>query len=151
MLSVHLDNPLTGEHILVSPHRARRPWLGQVEPPQPLSLPTYDPACYLCPGNARIGGERNPAYDSVYAFTNDFAALGPPPVPDAPEPVHKLLASESVHGRCDVVVFHPRHDLTLAHLETKDIVVVIEEWKRIYVQRSEEEGIRYVQIFEVSS
>jgi len=141
-------NPLTGEYILVSPHRARRPWLGQVEPPQPLSLPSYDPACYLCPGNARAGGAVNPAYESTFTFENDFAALSPPPVPEAPEPLHHLLAMKSVHGRCDVVIFHPRHDLTIAHLEKEDITKIIAEWKRIYSARSVEDGIQYVQIFE---
>lgn len=145
-----LVNPLTGEYILVSPHRARRPWLGQVEPPQPLSLPSYDPACYLCPGNSRAGGTANPPYESTFTFENDFAAISPPPIPEAPEPLHHLLAMKSVHGRCDVVIFHPRHDLTIAHLEKEDIMKIIAEWKRIYSQRSVEDGIQYVQIFEVS-
>jgi len=43
-------NPLTGEWILVSPHRTQRPWLGQVEKPSAESRPQYDPHCYLCQG-----------------------------------------------------------------------------------------------------
>ncbi|EJD08531.1 galactose-1-phosphate uridylyltransferase [Fomitiporia mediterranea MF3/22] len=141
-------NPLTDEYILVSPHRARRPWLGQIEPPQPSSLPQYDPSCYLCPGNKRAGGHQNDAYTSTYTFNNDYAALAPAPVPPPPEPAHPLLAYNSVHGECDVIVFHPRHDLTLARLSLDDISIVIREWIRIYEERSKEEGIRYVQIFE---
>lgn len=148
---LNLDNPLTDEYILVSPHRAKRPWLGQVEPPQPPSLPQYDPACYLCPGNKRIGGIQNEAYSSTYSFSNDFAALAPAPVPAPPPPPHPLLASRAVHGRCDVVVFHPRHDLTLPRLDPNSLSAVVDEWVRIYEQRSIEHGIRYVQIFEVSS
>ncbi|KAL5531325.1 hypothetical protein ACEPAG_4202 [Sanghuangporus baumii] len=141
-------NPLTDEYILVSPHRARRPWLGQVEPPQPPSLPQYDPACYLCPGNKRAGGIVNDAYTSTFIFANDFAALAPAPVPAPPEPPHPLLASRAVHGRCDVIVFHPRHDLTLARLDPSSISAVINEWIRVYKERSSLDGIRYVQIFE---
>ncbi|KAI5120360.1 hypothetical protein M0805_006883 [Coniferiporia weirii] len=141
-------NPLTEEYILVSPHRARRPWLGQVEPPQPLSLPEYDPSCYLCPGNERAGGVTNHTYSSTFTFANDFAALASAPIPPPPEPVHPLLATRPVHGRCDVLVFHPRHDLTLARLGLDDISSIIDEWVRIYTQRSLEDGIKYIQIFE---
>src|SRR5215211_8476739 len=70
-------NPLAGEWVLVSPHRARRPWQGQVEKPAPAERPAYDPGCYLCPGNARVGGERNPPYEATFVFENDFAALRP--------------------------------------------------------------------------
>ena len=68
-------NPLTGEWVLVSPHRTQRPWLGQVEKLPPDNRPVYDPKCYLCPGNERAGGEHNPAYTNTFVFTNDFAAL----------------------------------------------------------------------------
>ena len=71
------NDPLTDQWVLVSANRTRRPWLGLKEAPAPERLPTYDPSCYLCPGNARAGGEVNPAYDSTFVFTNDFAALSP--------------------------------------------------------------------------
>ena len=144
-----LDNPLTDEYVLVSPHRAKRPWLGQVEPPQPPSSSQYDSSCYLCPGNQRAGGLQNPTYTSIFAFTNDFAALAPVPSPPPPEPVHPLLTSHPVHGQCDVIVFHPRHDLTLARLTPAEIVRITDEWIRIYRERSMDDEIRYVQIFEV--
>ena len=142
-------NPLTEEYILVSPHRARRPWLGQVEPPQPPSRPQYDPGCYLCPGNKRAGGDQNEVYTSIYTFPNDYAALTDDPVSAPPKPSHPLLSTRVTHGRCDVVIFHPRHDLTLAQLKPSEILPIIKEWIRIYEERSLSDRIRYVQIFEV--
>ncbi|RDB21214.1 Galactose-1-phosphate uridylyltransferase [Hypsizygus marmoreus] len=141
-------NPLTNEHVLVSPHRNKRPWLGQTEAPQVTSLPQYDSDCYLCPGNVRSGGQRNPVYDQTYTFVNDFAAVLPPPAPSAPLAPHPLLTTEPVHGACDVLIFHPRHDLTLARLAVEDIGRVIDQWIHIYRQRGSQDGIRYVQIFE---
>lgn len=142
-------NPLTNEHILVSPHRTKRPWLGQTEAPQPSTLPQYDPECYLCPGNTRIGGQKNESYENTTAFENDFAAVLPPPGPLAPVAPHPLLTTEPVQGGCDVICFHPRHDLTLARLAIGDIEKVIEEWIRVYLTRGRQDRIKYVQIFEV--
>jgi len=82
-------------------------------------------------------------------FPNDFPALLTPPGPVAPRAPHPLLQTRPVEGKCDVLIFHPRHDLTLARLETKDIKNVVEEWKTVYEARGKEEGINYVQIFEV--
>ena len=105
-------NPLTGEWVLVSPHRAERPWQGQVERPAVEMRPRYDPGCYLCPGNQRAGGERNPTYENTFVFTNDFAAL----VPDAPAspPDDPLFRTVPVPGTCRVICFSPRHDLSLS-------------------------------------
>ncbi|CAE6412744.1 unnamed protein product [Rhizoctonia solani] len=141
-------NPLTNEHVLVSPHRTKRPWQGQTEPPQTQSLPQYDPQCYLCPGNKRSNGDTNEKYEHTYVFPNDFPALLGPPAPLPPPAPHPLLATQPVQGRCDVLVFHPRHDLTLARLSVPDIERVIEEWTTVYEQRGREKGIKYVQIFE---
>ncbi|KAI4522098.1 galactose-1-phosphate uridylyltransferase [Schizophyllum commune Tattone D] len=141
-------NPLTGEYVLVSPHRMKRPWKGQIEPPQPSNLPQYDPECYLCPANSRSGGQKNEDYKHTFIFENDFAAILPPPIPAAPTPPHPLLASEPVQGGCDVLIFHPRHDLTLARLGIPDIERIIQEWIGIYKRRGTQEGIKYVQIFE---
>ncbi|KAH9830994.1 HIT-like domain-containing protein [Rhodofomes roseus] len=141
-------NPLTGERVLVSPHRTKRPWLGQTEPPQPSDLPQYDPKCYLCPGNTRAGGAKNDEYKQTMIFENDYAAVLPPPGPAAPAAPHPLLTTEPVQGGCDVLCFHPRHDLTLARLAVPDIERIIEEWSAIYNKRGNQEGIEYVQIFE---
>ncbi len=138
-------NPLTGEWVLVSPHRTQRPWRGQVEKPPQEQLPPYDPDCYLCPSNARAGGVRNPEYTGTFVFTNDFAAL----LPDTPQVVeqpHPLLKAETVRGTCRVICFSPRHDLTLPELPLEAIRQVVEVW----AEQTAELGERYqwVQVFE---
>ncbi len=138
-------NALTGEWVLVSPHRTQRPWRGQVERPPQEDRPTYDPACYLCPGNERAGGVRNPPYDSTFVFTNDFAALLPD-TPEAVETPHPLLRAESEIGTCRVICFSPRHDLTLPQMSVMDIRKVVDMWAEQVVEL----GARYrwVQVFE---
>jgi len=138
-------NQLTGEWLLVSPHRTRRPWKGQVEKPPPKVRPRYDPTCYLCPGNERASGECNPKYESTYVFTNDFSAL----LPDTPEASiasHPLLRAESERGACRVICFSPRHDLTLPEMSVEEIRAVVDVW----AAQTAELGQRchWVQIFE---
>ncbi|MGY8827879.1 MAG: UDP-glucose--hexose-1-phosphate uridylyltransferase [Candidatus Latescibacterota bacterium] len=138
-------NPLNGQWVLVSPHRAKRPWQGQREVDSAASRPSYDPQCYLCPGNERAGGIQNPPYEGTYAFTNDFAAL----LEEAPKPgpaAHPLLLSSGVQGTCRVLCFSPRHDLSLAEMEISEISGVIDLWSA----QTRELGERYswVQLFE---
>ncbi len=138
-------NPLTGDWVLVSPHRTKRPWLGQVErPPQEARLP-YDPGCYLCPGNERAGGVRNPHYETTFVFTNDFAALLPD-TPPAPEGGLPLLRLQSTQGTCRVICFSPRHDLTLPEMALPDIRRVIDVWAEQMIELGTH--YRWVQIFE---
>lgn len=147
-------NPLTGEWVLVSPHRARRPWLGQVEKLAPETLPAYDPACYLCPRNERAGGVFNPDYSGTYAFLNDFAALLPDapedasPSPNASASSHPLLVSTPEQGQCLVVCFSPRHDLTLPELDLPAIENVIHTWSNESAKLMELDYIHSVQVFE---
>jgi len=140
-------NPLTGEWVLVSPHRAKRPWLGQVEKVPLKYLPPYDPTCYLCPRNERAGGIKNPDYESTFAFDNDFAALLPDSTP-AHASAHPLLASISERGLCRVVCFSPRHDLTLPELDHTMVENVIATWTEQTVDLSKKDFIHYVQVFE---
>jgi UDPglucose--hexose-1-phosphate uridylyltransferase len=140
-------NALTGSWVLVSPHRARRPWQGQVETPPRDQRPAYDPACYLCPGNARAGNARNPSYQSTFVFDNDFSAL----LPDAPEGEHsvdRLLVAHSEKGICRVICFSPRHDLTLAEMGRDQIQRVVEVWTDEYGRLGSVPFINHVQIFE---
>lgn len=140
-------NPLTGESVLVSPHRAKRPWQGQVEKSSTENLPHYDPTCYLCPRNERAGGLINPDYKAAFAFDNDFAALLPDEIP-APASTHPLLASVSERGICRVVCFSPRHDLTLPELDLTAVENVIATWTEQTVDLSRKNFIQYVQVFE---
>lgn len=140
-------NPLTGEWILVSPHRTQRPWQGQVEKTAQNQAPTYDPACYLCPGNPRAGGNLTPKYDSVYIFDNDYPAL----LSDTPEAgfeKENLLVARSERGLAKVICFSPRHDLTLARMETADIRKVVDAWAEQYTSLGSLDYINHVQIFE---
>ncbi len=141
-------NPLTGEWVLVSPHRAKRPWLGQVEKLPPEVLLSYDPTCYLCPRNARAGGVFNPDYTGTYSFENDFAALLPDGVDGETAPSHPLLVSVPERGRCLVVCFSPRHDLTLPELDRASVENVIATWARHSFDLVREDYIHYVQVFE---
>ena len=104
-------NALSGEWLLVSAERTSRPWLGSEEAQPVGDQPPYDPTCYLCPGNVRANGERNPTYESTFVFTNDFSALRP----DSPTASFEdgLLRASSERGTCQVICFSPRHDLTI--------------------------------------
>ncbi len=140
-------NPLTGEWVLVSPHRTQRPWQGQTERPPPAVAIAYDPECYLCPGNRRAHGDVNPHYDHVFVFPNDFAALQA----DAAGPRHDqggLLVAEAQSGICRVICFSPRHDLTLARMPVADIARVVQVWTGQYRELGALPTIGSVQIFE---
>jgi UDPglucose--hexose-1-phosphate uridylyltransferase len=140
-------NPLIGEWMLVSPHRTDRPWLGQENSAPPDILPSYDPDCYLCPGNARAGGARNPAYEGVFVFDNDFPALLEE-AQSADQDQGGLLVARSERGACRVVCFSPRHDLTLPELELADLERVVDSLRGQFTELGERPWINYVQIFE---
>jgi UDPglucose--hexose-1-phosphate uridylyltransferase len=162
-------NPLTGEWVLVSPHRLARPWLGQVEPAPRELRPPYDPTCYLCPGNARAHGERNPAYETTFTFDNDFPALLAPSLAVAGSPAATAFGAGCEHaggegggigdddelfraapqaGHCRVICFSPRHDLTLAHMASGAIRAVVDTWADEVERASRTPGVRYAQVFE---
>ena len=141
-------NPLTGDWVLVSPHRGRRPWLGQVEKTASENLPGYDPTCYLCPGNERAGGVKNPSYTGTFVFDNDFASLLPEVEVEAVPQGHPLLRFASERGLCRVVCFSPRHDLTLPELGLPAIENVLTTWAEQTAELGSKDFIRNVQVFE---
>lgn len=140
-------NPLTGEWVLVSPHRAKRPWLGQLEKPPVENLPAYDPTCYLCPGNERAGGKRNPDYDGTFVFDNDYSPLLPGSF-NIEGTVDPLFSASPENGICRVICFSPRHDMTLPELTIRQIETVIDTWAGQSRDLGSQTGIDYVQVFE---
>jgi UTP--hexose-1-phosphate uridylyltransferase len=138
-------NPLTESWILVSPHRAKRPWQGQQEKADTAPKPAHDSACYLCPRNTRISGETNPDYREPFVFTNDFSAL----LPDTPafnDTVNPLFQSQSVRGISRVICFSPDHSKTLPQLTQPEIERVIATWQAQAAELGQQ--YRWVQIFE---
>jgi UDPglucose--hexose-1-phosphate uridylyltransferase len=138
-------NPLSGDWILVSPQRTQRPWQGRRESDPSGPRPSYDPQCYLCPGNARAGGAINPRYTETFVFANDFAAILPEG-PDQPADASTLFCTQPIRGTCRVICFSPRHDLTLPQMSEPEIRGVIDVW----AAQAAELGARYtwVQVFE---
>jgi UDPglucose--hexose-1-phosphate uridylyltransferase len=142
-------NPLKREWVLVSPHRTQRPWQGQTEKTAAVAALTYDPECYLCPGNVRAGGARTDKYTTTYVFENDYAALKP----DTPrfsidEEGKGILVAEGESGVCRVICFSPRHDLTLAKMSVAEIRLVVNLWAEQCAELGAREDIGYVQVFE---
>jgi UDPglucose--hexose-1-phosphate uridylyltransferase len=140
-------NPLTREWVLVSPHRTQRPWQGQVEDVPAAALSSYDPGCYLCPGNARAAGVRNPIYTQTFVFDNDFAALEPE-IPAGELREKDLLVAHTEAGRCRVVCFSPRHDLTLARMSVSKVRHLVDTWVREFATLGSDPRVTSVQIFE---
>ncbi|HYZ84891.1 MAG TPA: UDP-glucose--hexose-1-phosphate uridylyltransferase [Bryobacteraceae bacterium] len=139
-------NPLKREWVLVSPHRTQRPWQGQTEKVAPEEKPKYDPKCYLCPGNERAGGVRNPKYEHTFVFRNDFPAL----LPDTPEKSFEqgLLRAETEAGDCLVICFDPDHSLTVPRMSQEALRRVVDTWKEQYIELGSRDYITHVQIFE---
>lgn len=138
-------NPLTGQWVLVSTGRTRRPWTGQMDGAVEVSLPEYDPDCYLCPGNTRAGGVENPRYETTFVFTNDFASLQPDTPVDDHSP-HPLLRAEGERGTCRVICFSPRHDLTLARMSRAEVATTVDLWASQVAELAPE--YEWVQVFE---
>ncbi|WP_299434661.1 UDP-glucose--hexose-1-phosphate uridylyltransferase [uncultured Aquimarina sp.] len=146
------DNPhrrfniLTGEWVLVSPHRTKRPWQGKNEEPSKFSEVPYEESCYLCPGNLRASGAINPDYDKPFSFTNDFSAL----LEDIPKTKYRdnLLKADAEIGICKVVCFSPNHSLTLPIMKVEEITSVIQLWQEEYINLGNMKDINYIQIFE---
>ena len=142
-------NPLTGQWVLVSPHRLKRPWQGRVESPAGERPPSYVPDCYLCPGNARAGGVRNPVYTDIFVFDNDFPALlaDEPPAGSALD-VDGVYRASPERGICRVVCYSPRHDLTMADMAPAGIRPVVDAWAEQDRELMAISWVQYVQIFE---
>ncbi|MGH9741380.1 MAG: UDP-glucose--hexose-1-phosphate uridylyltransferase [Candidatus Acidiferrum sp.] len=140
-------NPLLREWVLVSPHRTQRPWLGKVEKIASPPVVEYDPECYLCPGNVRAQGLRNPAYGETFVFDNDYPAMLPNVSPGGMDQ-DELMIARVERGICRVVCFSPRHDLTIPRMQLEDVRRVVEGWTEQYRELGEIPWVDHVQIFE---
>lgn len=140
-------NILSGEWVLVSPQRLQRPWQGEVERTESTTAVTYDPSCYLCPGNRRAGHASNPPYTSTFVFDNDFPAMLPDAGPGALNE-RGILVATAESGICRVMCFTPRHDLAIPSLDTEALREVVNTWSTEAVALRNRPSINYVQIFE---
>ncbi|MEO6071146.1 MAG: UDP-glucose--hexose-1-phosphate uridylyltransferase [Chitinophagaceae bacterium] len=140
-------NILTGDWILVSPHRTKRPWQGKTEKIQEAQRPSYDPSCYLCPRNTRADGTINPDYKTPFSFTNDFSALLEN-TEEGEVNVDELLKATGQKGICRVVTFSSDHSVTLPLLSEVEIGEVITKWITEFKDLASHPFIKYVQIFE---
>ncbi|KAG9292704.1 hypothetical protein G9A89_008292 [Geosiphon pyriformis] len=144
-------NPLTNSWVLCSPHRTKRPWQGQVEAMVPDTLPKYEATCYLCPGNVRAQGGKNPNYEGTFIFNNDFAAILPrQPEISTPnsDKFSSLLRIESVLGECKVICYSHQHNITMAEMTNSSILEIIQIWTSSYLSLSNNPRISYIQVFE---
>ena len=139
-------NPMKGEWILVSPHRMKRPWSGQVEKTPDENIPEFDPKNPLCPGVTRPNGIVNPKYESTFVFTNDFPAL----LEDAPAPPKdqedQLFQCAEARGTCRVMCFHPKSNVTIPTMSHMEVMAIIDEWVKEFSILAQK--YTWVQIFE---
>ena len=144
-------NPLTGDYILVSPQRALRPWKGEVGQVESLNIPEYEHDCYLCPGNKKVDGTRNPKYNSTYVFRNSSPAILPVEKKTSSHKIKRtdsLFISESTYGDCEVVCYSPNHGKKMASMAQTGIKKIITTWIKRYKKLGKMGNISYVQIFE---
>src|SRR5579859_615127 len=140
-------NPLLREWVLVSPHRTQRPWQGKVEKEAAIPAVEYDPECYLCPGNVRAEGHRNPHYSETFVFDNDYPAMLPE-VSASEMEQNELIIGRAERGICRVVCFSPRHDLTIPRMKEEEVRRVVDVWTKQYRELGEAPWVKHVQIFE---
>ena len=140
-------HPLREEWVVVAAHRQARPWVGETVSAEAPNVPPYVADCYLCPGNARVSGRRNPAYTGVYVFDNDHPCVGPaaPEVVDTPPAPH---ATRRADGVARVISYSPRHDLTLAQMSLGEVAAIVDAWRRETRDLGARHGVNQVFIFE---
>jgi len=140
-------HPLREEWVIIAAHRQHRPWSGGTVEHEEVEPPAYVEDCYLCPGNLRVSGHRNPAYTSTFVFDNDLPCASP----DAPqelEPPPGIYRNQPAEGHARVVCYSPNHSLTLAELEVPQVDELLEVWQEQYRELGARPEVNHVLIFE---
>ena len=140
-------HPLREEWVIVAAHRQNRPWSGETIEHAEEPAPDYDPDCYLCPGNLRVSGRRNPDYTSTFVFDNDMPCAGPDAPRDLPRPAG-IYRNRPAEGVARVVCYSPRHNVALAEVETREVEELVRVWQAQYVELGARPEVRHVLIFE---
>lgn len=140
-------HPLRDEWVIVAAHRQNRPWLGEMAPAAAAAIPPYQPDCYLCPGNQRVGGAQNPPYSGAFVFDNDHPCVGQHAPADLPAPTG-IYRNRPADGIARVICYSPRHDLTLAELAPVAVENLVGAWQQQMVDLGRRPGINHILIFE---
>jgi UDPglucose--hexose-1-phosphate uridylyltransferase len=140
-------HPLREEWVIIAGHRQSRPWIGQTMPDPAPPPPIYQPDCYLCPGNMRVGGVQNPPYEGVFVFDNDHPCVGPdaPPIAEQPTEPYRVRRAD---GLARVICYSPRHDLTMAEMSVSQIEAIIAVWQQQTYDLAQRPEVNQVLIFE---
>jgi UDPglucose--hexose-1-phosphate uridylyltransferase len=139
-------HPLREEWVIIAAHRQDRPWSGGTVQHHDHEVPPYLPDCYLCPGNTRVSGARNPDYRDTFVFDNDHPCVGPP----APEvsPAPPPYRARRANGLARVICYSPRHDLTLAEMPPTAIAEIVRGWQQQTRDLGARPEVRHVLVFE---
>lgn len=129
-------NPLYGEWTVTATHRQDRTFF----PP-----PGYCPLCPTAPGGFPTE-VAEPNYDIV-VFENKFPSLQiNPPAPDVEET--ELYPVRPAQGVCEVVVYTPEHDSSLAAQPVAQIYKLLQVWQDRFRDLNAHDFVKYVFIFE---
>ena len=140
-------HPLREEWVIVAAHRQDRPWTGEIASPISKDVPDFDPDCYLCPGNRRVSGIRNPNYDQTFVFDNDLPCVALD-VNRELEAAPGINRNKPAYGISRVVCYNPKHNLSLAELDEREVEALIRTWREQYVELGNHPEISHVLIFE---
>ncbi|MGH2521000.1 MAG: galactose-1-phosphate uridylyltransferase [Anaerolineales bacterium] len=140
-------HPLREEWIVIAAHRQARPWIGSTVKSNDTPIPDYVPDCYLCPGNARVSGKRNPQYTTTFVFDNDHPCAGPDAPLNLPAPIPPYR-NRPANGLARVICYSPRHNLTVAEMGVASIAEVVRVWQRETRDLGARSEVNQVLIFE---
>ena len=140
-------HPLREEWVIISAHRQNRPWNGQLDKQEQVKIPEYVADCYLCPGNPRVSGKRNPDYTTTYVFDNDAPCVGLN-APQMLEPAPGIYRNAPATGIARVICYHPAHNMSLAEMAPGETAGLLDVWAEQYTELGARPEIAHVLIFE---